>query len=79
MRLKSIQKNPHNYAHTNLQGTNNAPPGYHYMPNGTLMANSEHNLGQSYSNMPPGYIFAGLGLGGMLLTGGLIALLLVRK
>ena len=36
---------PQGYHHTNLQGTNNAPPGYHYMPNGTLMANSEHNLG----------------------------------
>tara|TARA_B100001123_G_C14322568_1_gene635837 strand:+ start:330 stop:488 length:159 start_codon:yes stop_codon:yes gene_type:complete len=52
MRLKSIQKNPHNYG---------------------------HNLGQTYNNIPPGYMFAGLSMGGMLLTGGLIALLVLRK
>ena len=31
-----------------LGETKQAPPGYHYMPDGSLMANSEHNLG--YAN-----------------------------
>jgi len=29
----------------NLGSSNNAPPGYHYMPDGTLMANSAHLAG----------------------------------
>ena len=36
------------------------------------------NLGQT-ENLPPGYLVGGLGLGGMLLTGGLVALLVLRR
>lgn len=61
----------------NLGKTKQAPPGYHYMPDGSLMANSEHNLG--YANF--GNIeniqfvatevlkFTGIMLGGMLVLG----------
>ena len=35
-------------------------------------------MGQS-SNLPPGYLLGGLSVGGMLLTGGLISLLILRK
>lgn len=60
-----------------LGETKQAPPGYHYMPDGSLMANSEHNLG--YANFGNSeniqfvatelLKFTGILLGGSLLLG----------
>ena len=38
-----------------------------------------HGTMGNTNNIPPGYMFAGLGLGGMLMTAGLISLLILRK
>lgn len=61
----------------NLGKTKQAPAGYHYMPDGSLMANSEHNLG--YANFGNSeniqfvatevLKFTGIILGGSLLLG----------
>lgn len=42
---RSHVANVANYQQSHLGGSNNAPPGYHYMPDGTLMANSAHLAG----------------------------------
>ena len=42
--FKGRVKTLHNNLHSEKK---QAPPGYHYMPDGSLMANSEHNLGSA--------------------------------
>ncbi len=77
MKLKSILRNPHCYTHTSGLGNTHCPcpPGKKCACYGGY---SMVNLGQT-QNLPPGYLVGGLGLGGMLLTGGLVALLVLRR
>lgn len=57
----------------NLGKTKQAPPGYHYMPDGSLMANSEHNLGyanfgNSISGKTAAYAITGAVIGNTLIA-----------
>ena len=72
------------YDNDSFRGTRYASRGVGYAGGRTgHMAMTDNDalrgLGNDSGNIPPRMMFAGMGLGGMLLVGGLVALLVLRK